>query len=111
MKFKGFGQYQELEHPARQDERGNLIIPLSAIDGRIKSLQTIYPNGDKRPLKGRLKKGTFCVLVNLSTSHKDIYVCEGYATALSVYIGINDFPPALDGLILSVGFAALDGLV
>ncbi len=48
---------------------------------------------------------------DLSILHKDVYVCEGYATALSVYIGLNDFPPALDGLILSVGFAALDGLI
>ncbi len=104
MKSKGFGQYQELEHPARQDERGDLIIPLLSIDGQIKNLQTIYKNGDKRPLKVALKKGTFCVLGDLSTLHKDVYVCEGYATALSVYIGLNDFPPALDGLILSVAF-------
>ncbi len=89
LKSKGFDQYQGLKHPARQDDRGNLIIPLSAIDGQIKNLQTIYQNSDKRPLKGGLKKGTFCVLGNLSTLHKNVYVCEGYATALSVYLAFE----------------------
>lgn len=89
LKSKGFDKYQGLEHPARQDDKGNLIIPLSSIDGQIKNLQTIYLNGDKRPLKGGLKKGTFCVLGDLSTLHKDVYVCEGYATALSVYLAFE----------------------
>jgi phage/plasmid primase-like uncharacterized protein len=89
LKSKGFDKYQGLEHPARQDEKGNLIIPLSSIDGQIKNLQTIYKNGDKRPLKDGLKKGTFCVLGDLSTLHKDVYVCEGYATALSVYLAFE----------------------
>ncbi len=89
LKSKGFDQYQGLEHPARQDDKGNLIIPLSSIDGQIKSLQTIYANGNKRLFKGGLKKGTFCVLGDLSTLHKNVYVCEGYATALSVYLAFK----------------------
>ncbi len=88
LKAKGFDQYQGLEHPARQDDRGNLIIPLSS-DGQIKSLQIIHPNGDKRLLKNGLKKGTFCILGDLLTLHKNVYVCEGYATALSVYLAFE----------------------
>ncbi len=112
LKSKGFDNYQELEHPAKQDYQGNLIIPLLSIDGQIKSLQIIHPNGDKRLFKGGLKKGNFCVFGDLLTLHKNVYVCEGYATALSVYLAFEQKRAvvfAIDCGNLPTVFSALQG--
>lgn len=89
LKSKKFDEYRDLKHPARQDEQGNLIIPLSNIDNEIQSIQTIFNNGNKQLLKGGSKKGNFCVLGNLSSLSNDIYICEGYATALTVYLAFE----------------------
>jgi phage/plasmid primase-like uncharacterized protein len=89
LKNKGFDKYQDLQHPARQGSKGELIIPIMDIKGDITSLQTIYPNGDKRLFSGGVKKGNFCLLGSFASITKEIYICEGYATALSVYLAFD----------------------
>ncbi len=89
LKSKGFDNLGDFEHPAKQDDKGNLIIPLSNIDDEITSLQTIYPDGKKQLLKGSVKKGSFCILGSFGSVNKEVYICEGYATALSVYLAFD----------------------
>ncbi len=61
-----------------------ISIPLCDISGKLWSLQFIDSKGGKRFLKGGKKKGCFHTLGVLDTSSQ-IYVCEGYATAASLY--------------------------
>lgn len=62
----------------------SLVVPLCDISGKLWSLQIIASTGDKKFLKGGKKKGCFHSLGVLDTSSQ-IYVCEGYATAASLY--------------------------
>lgn len=84
----------------KQDKNGNLLIPLKDIDGKQWASQRIFKNGDKMigatrtpeekqqgieyPAK---KQGNFHVLgaKNLHAGIKEVFVCEGFATAASVY--------------------------
>ena len=61
-----------------------ITVPLCDVSGKIWSLQTIDAEGKKRFLSGGKKKGCFHTLGVLDTSSQ-IYVCEGYATAASLY--------------------------
>ncbi|NCP62047.1 MAG: toprim domain-containing protein [Alphaproteobacteria bacterium] len=62
----------------------SLVVPLCDISGKLWSLQTIASTGDKKFLSGGKKKGCFHTLGVLDTSSQ-VYVCEGYATAASLY--------------------------
>tara|TARA_R110002095_G_scaffold32814_3_gene31375 strand:+ start:907 stop:1815 length:909 start_codon:yes stop_codon:yes gene_type:complete len=62
----------------------SIAIPLCDVSGRLWSLQFIDSTGCKRFLKGGKKKGCFHSLGVLDTSSQ-VYVCEGYATAASLY--------------------------
>lgn len=61
-----------------------IAIPLYNIEGKLWSLQTIYPNGDKKFLSGGRKKGCFYPIGDIKGS-EEIYVCEGFATGASIY--------------------------
>ena len=83
----------------KQDKHGNILIPLKDINGKHWASQRIFQNGDKvigalrsteekqqnitYPAK---KQGNFFLLgaKNLN-SVKEVFVCEGFATAASVY--------------------------
>ena len=60
---------------------GEMLVPVRDIkDRRVISLQAIAPDGRKRFLKGgRIRGGCFTL-----GRGKEVWVCEGYATALSV---------------------------
>lgn len=60
----------------------NLIIPIR-IEGQIKSLQTIRPDGEKRFLPGGDKKGGYCAIGGAVVDR--VIVAEGYSTGVSVY--------------------------
>ncbi|OCR84622.1 hypothetical protein CFT13S00388_09735, partial [Campylobacter fetus subsp. testudinum] len=83
----------------KQDKHGNLLIPLRDIDGKHWATQRIFANGDKMigatrtaeekeqgieyPAK---KQGNFFLLGAKTLDNvKEVYVCEGFATAASVY--------------------------
>ena len=74
-----YGDY--LDKPA-------LIIPLRNKDGKIRSLQFIYKDEEnkiqKRFLSGGEKKGNFFLIGEIK-KNKSLFICEGYATAASVY--------------------------
>lgn len=71
------------------DHRNNtLLIPMSDINGKIWSFQTIYADGQKRFLKGARKKGCMYCFGNLASA-TTIFVCEGFATGASVYLATH----------------------
>ncbi|MBR4860428.1 MAG: toprim domain-containing protein, partial [Alphaproteobacteria bacterium] len=70
-------------HCAKQNpDTGTLIIPLYDIDGVMWSVQYITPEGTKRFVPGGRKKGCFCPI---GTPTDTIYLCEGFATAATVF--------------------------
>ena len=60
----------------------NLVIPLYYTNGKIWSWQTISANGDKYFLSGGRTKGCFHPIGDLTPT---IIVCEGFATAATIY--------------------------
>lgn len=78
------------------DRFHNLLIPLQDIDGKMQSLQRIMPNGSKmygviKTQKEKQsneaflarKKGLFFTQTPLD-NHSEFFVCEGFATAVSM---------------------------
>ena len=61
-----------------------LVIPAQDINGKIWSFQYISPNGSKHFRSGGRKNGCFYPLGDLQNS-STIYICEGYATAATIY--------------------------
>ena len=61
-----------------------LLIPLSDASGELHTLQYIAPDGTKRLLKDGRKKGAWFMLGALANADQ-AYICEGCATAASVY--------------------------
>lgn len=67
-----------------------LVIPMFDELGELWSFQQIYPNGSKYFLKGGLKKGLFYELVG-SPDGDTIYLCEGFATGVSINLATDSF--------------------
>lgn len=65
----------------------HVIIPAYK-DGKITSLQRIYANGDKRFLSGGDIKGAYA-FINKGSDFSEIYVCEGYATGVSLFMAVE----------------------
>ena len=61
-----------------------LLIPLSDASGELHTLQYIAPDGKKRFLKDGRKQGAWFALGALANADQ-AYLCEGVATAASVY--------------------------
>ena len=79
---------------------GFLAIPIRDIQGKLWSIQRIYDethlpsylikqNRNKDFLKGGKTLGHFHLIGNLSQATK-IFICEGYATGVSVYTAVNE---------------------
>jgi putative DNA primase/helicase len=62
---------------------GALLVPMRDVSGEVRSLQRIYPNGDKRFLAGGQVTGCFHLIG--STLTEPTYVCEGYATGATIH--------------------------
>lgn len=61
-----------------------LLIPIQNIHGQIRNIQTVYPDSSKYFLKGGEVKGNFAVCGELYSTPK-LFICEGYATASTIY--------------------------
>jgi putative DNA primase/helicase len=69
-------------HGAKSGRGDTLIVPLTNSKLEIINLQFISESGGKRFLSGGLKKGCFYILVG---SADKILICEGFATASSLF--------------------------
>ena len=70
-------------HNLRVGSENQILIPLIDATVQLTGLQQIYPDGKKRFIKGTVKKGSFWMLSSEKTSL--IFICEGFATAASLY--------------------------
>jgi len=70
-----------------------LVIPICDISrnySKIISLQYIYPDGSKRFSRGcRTKGGVHIISTDTTCNNNLIYLCEGYATGLTVSLATN----------------------
>jgi phage/plasmid primase-like uncharacterized protein len=64
---------------------GCIVMPIQDVHGKMWSYQKIYNNGEKRLLKGGIKKGCFHMLGHIENG-QPAYVAEGYATGASVHM-------------------------
>lgn len=69
-------------HGVRVDMAGALIVPMRDTAGKLHSLQSIAPDGDKRFLSGGLVKGCYH---SIGKPAGVLIVCEGYATGASIH--------------------------
>src|SRR3954469_13608124 len=84
-------------HELRQNRRGELLVPMRDIDGRLWSVQTITPEGGKLFRREGRKQGTHALLGELQPG-APVVVAEGFAPGA----GVRETPgrgtvPALDG--------------
>ncbi|ECQ5319641.1 TPA: toprim domain-containing protein [Campylobacter jejuni] len=99
LKKKGFSENFYL----KQDNKGSLLIPLKDENGKLWSVQRIFPNGDK--IIGVIKtqeekdqgveylakkQGCFHIIGAKSLEHcKEFIITEGFATAATIYKALN----------------------
>lgn len=67
-----------------KQDQGNLIIPLYNVDGEMRGFQAIAPDGTKAFAQGIEKGGNFH-MIGADLSPKEIVICEGYATGVSLH--------------------------
>jgi putative DNA primase/helicase len=73
----------------KYDENNTLLIPARDINGKIWTLQRIYPDGNKRFMSGGKKSGMFHRIgwFKLPDNYRGIiFLAEGYATTASIYM-------------------------
>ncbi|MBZ7942948.1 toprim domain-containing protein, partial [Campylobacter molothri] len=99
LKKKGFEENFYL----KQDSRGSLLIPLKDENGKLWSVQRIFPNGDKiigviktkeekeQGIEYSAKKtGCFHIIGAKSLEHcKEFIIAEGFATAATIHKALN----------------------
>ena len=71
--------------------RNNLLVPIRLVTNELVSIQTIKPTGEKKFVRGcRLGDGFFSV----GKLERKIFICEGVATALTIYTATREFTVA-----------------
>ena len=72
--------------------RDHLTVKIINTQGAYQGLQTIYNDGQKRFTKGLNKKGHFALigLDGLPEKLGTLHICEGVATAASIFMAINE---------------------
>lgn len=73
-----------VNHGLKLDRHGNLVMPLTDIDGKLWSVQRISPEGNKLFTKDGRTLACFSP-VGQDDPHKPIVIAEGYATSASLY--------------------------
>lgn len=70
--------------PLRQD-RDVLLVPMFDTEGLLFNLQRIFPNGDKRFLRGGRTDSLFCIIGEVTALTRSVVLCEGYSTGDAVH--------------------------
>lgn len=88
----------------RKDDRDNTLVPMCDVDGNLRSLETIAPDGTKRFEKGGRKTGLMYVigsdgaggpdkpdgsLHTLPDKTKTVFIAESCSTAASLYAAVQ----------------------
>ena len=68
----------------KTDRHGNVVIPLYNVDGEFRSLERIWPDGNKVLATGGQAWGAFYVVGGQLRDGNDIHYAEGYSTAKSI---------------------------
>lgn len=69
---------------ARQNDKGSVVLPVSAADSTLQSLQFINVDGEKRFLpQGKMKGGR--LFLGKPLNGKPLFLAEGWATACSIH--------------------------
>lgn len=79
-------------------KRGDLVIPLRDIKGKLWSMQVINDSGTKMFLKHGRKSGCFLPIGELNDEPGDLIVAEGYATAASIHMAFHCQLPCIAAL-------------
>jgi putative DNA primase/helicase len=66
----------------RQEQSGDILVPIYNLNNEIVSLQTIDSSGQKRFLEDGATKGNFFLIGKIDDR---VIICEGYATGASVH--------------------------
>ncbi len=70
---------------AKQNNYGQLVVPVQNIHGDIRGVQFIEENGSKKFLSGIEKRGNFALLSEEAKDVSKVLVCEGFATGASLH--------------------------
>jgi len=73
----------------REDQHGNLMVPVRNVESELRGLQFISPEGQKRFLTGMEKQGNFHLITGSpekDLSQGEILLAEGYATGASLHM-------------------------
>src|SRR5207342_634223 len=70
-------------HGLRQDRRGDLLVPMRDVDGRLWGIQTIDAEGRKLFMRGGRKQGLHAT-IGAPEPGEPVIIAEGYATAATM---------------------------
>lgn len=76
---------QVQNHGCKINGKGNLIVPLFDVDGKIWNVQEIHADGYKPYLKGGRVNACFYMIGQIEKPYDIVCIAEGYATGASVY--------------------------
>ncbi|WP_374255073.1 primase-helicase zinc-binding domain-containing protein [Acinetobacter brisouii] len=65
--------------------KGNLLVPLFDISGKIWNVQEIHADGHKPYLPGGRVNDCFYIIGDMTTENQIVCIAEGYATGASIY--------------------------
>lgn len=90
LKRKGLGSNTLV--PGVRFGKNHIAIALINTENAFQGMQRIYNDGEKRYTKGMTKKGHFGVVgdTTLPKKPKTIHVCEGLATAASIFLATEE---------------------
>lgn len=76
---------QVKNHGCKINGKGNLLVPLFDIEGKIWNIQEIHADGFKPYLKGAKLNGCFYIIGEILSEEQIVCIAEGYATGASVF--------------------------
>ncbi|MHA3063971.1 primase-helicase zinc-binding domain-containing protein [Acinetobacter sp. ANC 4641] len=76
---------QVKNHGCKINGKGNLLVPLFDISGKIWNVQEIHADGHKPYLPGGRVNDCFYIIGEIIDQHQIVCIAEGYATAASIF--------------------------
>lgn len=76
---------QVKNHGCKINGKGNLLVPLFDIEGKIWNMQEIHADGFKPYLPGGRVNDCFYIIGEILVTNQIVCIAEGYATGASIY--------------------------